>query len=583
MSLPETWTAAGLAADFASVHNIMENRSFAFVLGAGASVTSGIPTGGQLARKWVAELHTYLCHGDVPLETWATSEVLEIPEFEFSRVAEYYPQVFLRRFRADPDLGYAYLEREMERAEPSYGYSVLAQILSDTRHRVVITTNFDNLVADAISIYGSSYPLIAGHESLTGFVRGRLRRPLVAKIHRDLFLEPVNDPEGVGTLPEVWRQALIRLLREYTPIFVGYGGNDGSLMGLLESLSPADVAGRIRWCYREADGTPSTRVLVLVEKLNGVLVPIDGFDELMLLIGNRLEFGLRDEYVRSRGVERADILRAQYERLIKAVEEPAKSGRRSASASDAERALDETLRRRASPLSYVLRLGMESGPESRIALAYDAVDAFPNDGDVLSMAAFVLTDAPAEADRKHAVELAKKALEVIDPSRHVVRGGLLKEVLGDLEAADSEYGKAIEATPDDPTIYHERAELWLMQGDARLARAYLTEARNLIDQVGDDDQDQHARLLLINAALNIVASLLVGQSPSDDDYSKAISVLESGVQAHDYIILALLNSLRLTLNPERYQYAETLLQCMTGSLPPEALRELRPPQPAEST
>ena len=37
--------------------------------------------------------------------------------------------------------------------EPSFGYSVLAQILAGTRHNVVITTNFDNLVVDALSFY----------------------------------------------------------------------------------------------------------------------------------------------------------------------------------------------------------------------------------------------------------------------------------------------------------------------------------------------------------------------------------------------------------------------------------------------
>ncbi len=205
---------AGFAADFAATDRMMENGTFAFVLGAGASVSSGSPSAAVLVRKWVGELHELLCRDEQPLEAWAAVTALDINGFTLERAAEFYPQVYMRRFRWDRDQGYAYLEYMMEAAEPSYGYAVLAQILSDTRHRIVITTNFDNLVADALSIYGSSYPLVPGHESLTGFISGRLRRPLVAKIHRDLFLEPKNDPEGVASLPDVWRQALTPLLRD---------------------------------------------------------------------------------------------------------------------------------------------------------------------------------------------------------------------------------------------------------------------------------------------------------------------------------------------------------------------------------
>ena len=63
----------------------------------------------------------------------------------------------------------------MERAEPSFGYSVLAKILAETRHRVVITTNFDNLVADALSLYTSKHPLVCGHESLSIFAKPHTR------------------------------------------------------------------------------------------------------------------------------------------------------------------------------------------------------------------------------------------------------------------------------------------------------------------------------------------------------------------------------------------------------------------------
>ena len=58
-----------------------------------------------------------------------------------------------RRIRDNPEEGYAYLEEVMKDAAPGLGYSMPAQIETKSQHNMVITTNFDNLVADALLIY----------------------------------------------------------------------------------------------------------------------------------------------------------------------------------------------------------------------------------------------------------------------------------------------------------------------------------------------------------------------------------------------------------------------------------------------
>ncbi len=281
---PEKWTREGFLAQFCDIHNDMEDRPFAFILGAGVSKSSGIPTGTELVQIWLKELRVQLDrHPDsTPMSEWATSQSLDIPNFDYLRAATFYPQIFERRFRGDVARGYAQLERIMQRAEPSFGYSVLAQILATTRHRVVITTNFDDLVADALFIYTNKRPLVCGHESLAGFVKPQMRRPVIAKIHRDLLLEPKNDLEGTGSLAQPWRLTLTELCKHYELAVIGYGGNDGSLMNHLESIETTELAGRMLWCFREIDGLPDQRILDLVFEKKGVLVPIEGFDELML-------------------------------------------------------------------------------------------------------------------------------------------------------------------------------------------------------------------------------------------------------------------------------------------------------------
>jgi len=264
-------TIDGFLDEFKWRHEQMTDRPFCWVLGSGASIQSGIPTGRVLANQWLRELHKMEDFDTLPLEEWASAESLNIPGFELSRAANFYPWIYQRRFRDYKEQGYAFLEKVMDHAEPSFGYSVLAQIMATTAHKVAVTTNFDNLVADALSIYTRTFPLVCGHESLTGYIRANLRRPLVAKIHRDLLLAPLSNPDEISKLPGEWAEALKKIFSRFTPIVIGYGGNDGSLMGFLKTLP--EIEGGIFWCYRECSNLDA-KIGEVIEHHRGRLVPI---------------------------------------------------------------------------------------------------------------------------------------------------------------------------------------------------------------------------------------------------------------------------------------------------------------------
>ncbi|HEV2842054.1 MAG TPA: tetratricopeptide repeat protein [Chthoniobacterales bacterium] len=274
---------------------------FCFILGAGASVTSGIPSGRTLAWQWLEEMHRREDTTRGRLEDWATAENLgeeAFEDFDLDRYAEWYPQLFERYFRGNFDFANAYLQDMMKKATPSFGYSILAWILARTRHSVIITTNFDNLVGDSLFLYAHTSPLVIGHESLARFVRTEPGRPLVCKIHRDLLLDPMNDVDSVSYLRTEWAEALHKLLKRFTPIVIGYGGNDGSLMNFLQHM-PSLGADGMFWAYRSQD-TPPDRIQRLIRKHQGWAVPIYGFDELMAQFAEIFAVGnLYDELKRS--------------------------------------------------------------------------------------------------------------------------------------------------------------------------------------------------------------------------------------------------------------------------------------------
>src|ERR1043165_1854656 len=139
--MPRKITLHGFLNEFLERHENLPERPFCWITGSGASVQSGIPTGAELAMQWLKELHAKEDFAHVSLEEWATTKNLGIKDFNFKDSANFYPFIYQRRFRDYKELGYAFLENLMDKAEPSYGYSILAQIMTHTRHKVVITTN----------------------------------------------------------------------------------------------------------------------------------------------------------------------------------------------------------------------------------------------------------------------------------------------------------------------------------------------------------------------------------------------------------------------------------------------------------
>lgn len=466
----------------------MYDRRFAFVLGAGASVSSGIPSGRTLVDEWLRQL--YLRdpeRKDVKIEEWVKDN-LDIDDFDYARRAEFYPQVYDRRFPVDREEGYAYLENEMKDASPGLGYSMLAQILVNTRHTLVITTNFDNLVADAVLLYTDTFAQVCGHESLTEFIRATPRRPLVAKIHRDLLTAPQSDQYATNLLHEDWARTLRLLFKSFTPIFVGYGGNDGSLMNFLDRLDPGHIPGGVFWCYRLQGEQPDKRIQQLVARQSGVLVPILDFDIFMCELAVALGFTVLHSEVEQRGKKRAEELRKQFESAT----ERTRTGMESEKPvlkrafESANRALDEAetrlIKKTGDWWAWELKARREPDLEKRETIYREALKALPRNGLLAASFAFFLGLTPKNHDeaeqmfktaeqlgpesawnlsnyaafmihvRKDYVEAERLCLRAmdLDPADAVLIGNyavLLGLVLGRDDEAGQMYRKTLEIEP----------------------------------------------------------------------------------------------------------------------------------------
>ena len=280
-------------------------KRYCFIIGAGASKASGIRTGWEMAKGWLKELEEN--------DPKATQEWIVKEKIGKDDPGLYYSKIYSRRFSLEPAQGFIRLQNEMKDAIPSSGYYYLAEILNETHNKLVITTNFDSLTEDSLFIYKNKKALVITHESLAKYIDALSNRPIVIKLHRDLLLQPKSDKKDVDQLSEEWGNSLRKIFDIYVPIVIGYGGNDGSLMGFLESVASKDKT--IYWCYKNGSQV-NDRIEKLLDKYRGFLIPIDDFDDTMHNLGMKFYFNFSEEKIQEVTKERAVKLIAKYKEWI---------------------------------------------------------------------------------------------------------------------------------------------------------------------------------------------------------------------------------------------------------------------------
>lgn len=273
------------------VQDISENYRagvrYCFILGSGASFRSGIPTGLNLIKQWRNELLELekKCKGYIKESAKAAGIMLSDKDYQrlfetpdFQAESEDYFTFFDIRYEGKAPVAYRFLQKIMGDAKPSFGYYALSEFLVKTENKLVITTNFDTLTEDTIYFSQLQHPLVLGHESLAAYIgqAENVGRPVVAKVHRDLFYQPLNTKKEMEKLAEQWEVPLRNTLNNYVPIVIGYGGGDRTLMTLLNKLNLRGIY----WCVMRNGET--ARISKLVEKQKGYLVDIRGFDQIIL-------------------------------------------------------------------------------------------------------------------------------------------------------------------------------------------------------------------------------------------------------------------------------------------------------------
>ena len=271
-----------------------------WLLGAGASASAGIPTAGDMVWEFKQQLFisqrraSYQSVADLSnpaIRAQLQGYIDSSGRLPALGAPDEYAALFETVYPAESDRR-AYLDAKMAGAKMSYGHLALATLMRAQHTRLVWTTNFDPLVADACAkVYGGTGPLTTvalDAPDLATQCIGEGRWPIEVKLHGDFRSRRLkNTGDELRHQDKHLRQLLVDSCRRFGLVVVGYSGRDDSIMEALEEAlqhSGAFPSG-LFWLHRGED-PPLPRVEQLLGRarqagVESALVRVQNFDEAM--------------------------------------------------------------------------------------------------------------------------------------------------------------------------------------------------------------------------------------------------------------------------------------------------------------
>ncbi|MFT3860040.1 SIR2 family protein [Micropruina sp.] len=283
--MPNPLSAAAMLAT--SMH--AQPGVYALLLGSGVSTGAGIPTGWGVVKELVRR-------------------VAAVEDPDTLAVAETDPEQWWRDHH-DGDLGYAALlealaptpaarqgiladffeptdeEREQGIKTPSKAHLAIAELVKRGTVKVIVTTNFDRLMEQALDAVGVAPQVISRPEAVAG-MKPLVHAPAtVIKLHGDyLDLGSRNTPSELEEYPDEWKTLLTRVLDEYGLVISGWSADwDTALVSLIDTAPNRRYP--MYWDGRSSRGTNAQRLLAA---RSGTVVPAAGADEMFLGLGSNI-------------------------------------------------------------------------------------------------------------------------------------------------------------------------------------------------------------------------------------------------------------------------------------------------------
>jgi hypothetical protein len=298
------------------VRSVGVNRGspHALFLGAGASMSSGVPSAGTCIWQWKKSI---FCTNNPGLEQQVSELSLPAVQDRIDRwlqVNGFSPgegqdeySYFIEKCLPIADDRRRFFEPWIRKARPHIGYRLLCLLAEAGLFRSIWTTNFDGLVARAAADFDLT-PVEVGIGCKERIFRQPERNELVCvSLHGDYRYDPLkNTSEELQAQEAELRDALISTLTTHSLVVNGYSGRDPSVMDAIRAaVLQEDARGKVFWCGFSDKPAPEVAELILAaaeKKRQAYYVPAAAFDDVMSRLAHHcLEGNLLDNAKRILG------------------------------------------------------------------------------------------------------------------------------------------------------------------------------------------------------------------------------------------------------------------------------------------
>ena len=293
---PTATPGANILALDAFVRSVTVNAQVGHVLllGAGASISSNVPSAANCIWQWkrsiflsnhpgVERSFDELSLGSVQqrIQVWLDSQ----PRFPAADAPEEY-SFYIEHCYPVADDRRAFFQRHVQAARPSGGYRLAARLAQAGLLRSVWTTNFDGLVARALTETPVT-PVEIGPDSTNRVMRPDRNGELACvALHGDYRYDALKNTDAeLQQLDADLRQALVEKAVSSPLIVMGYSGRDRSIMDALADSYKRPGPGALYWCgYGDGPSSEAVAELITIARAAGrsaFYVPGAAFDDVM--------------------------------------------------------------------------------------------------------------------------------------------------------------------------------------------------------------------------------------------------------------------------------------------------------------
>ncbi|HCI4012291.1 TPA: SIR2 family protein [Pseudomonas aeruginosa] len=267
--------------------SVYENKGvFAVLLGSGLSRSAEIPTGWEITLdlvRRVAEAQGVPAQSD--WAKWYREKTGQEPNYS----------VLLEEIASSPDERRAILHRYIEpdqqdreegRKTPTKAHHAIAQLVRAGYVRVIVTTNFDRLMENALREQGIEPTVVASADALAGAEPLTHSRCYVLKLHGDYKdARILNTDQELSAYPDAYNRLLDRIFDEHGLILCGWSGEwDHALRAAF--LRAPNRRYPVYWTARGALGSGAQE---LAAHRAARAIPITGADEFFQTLQQRVE------------------------------------------------------------------------------------------------------------------------------------------------------------------------------------------------------------------------------------------------------------------------------------------------------